>query len=245
MTDSQPASLPAPATVKHLHELLSTSLASVYVGPESTHWTLHEKLLCHWSPFFRRHFYSPANNKSLGLPDADNEPFELFVGWLYSRSVRFPEKEADIGPLLDLYLLAEKFEIQQLGLDVTDAVREFYHAHETYPGLRRVQYIYANTDEDSPMREMMIGAVARYLTLSEKIPAHWEAALKRNGQLAVDIIRSIQEWHLEDRSVPDARDGSQDRGRGFSAVEEHVAGIGEIQVKLPNGTGKVDDGAVI
>ena len=75
------------------------------------------------------------------------------------------------------------------------------------------------------MREMMVGSVARYLTLSETIPAHWEKALKKNGQLAVDIIRSIQEWHLESRSVPDARDVSVvDRGRGhgvgFSAVEE-------------------------
>jgi hypothetical protein len=41
--------------------------------------------------------------------------------------------------------------------------------------------------------------------------------------LAVDIIRAIQEWHLESRSVPDVRDSSVDRGRttkGFSAVEE-------------------------
>jgi len=41
--------------------------------------------------------------------------------------------------------------------------------------------------------------------------------------LAVDIIRAIQEWHLESRSVPDARDASADRGRttkGFSTVEE-------------------------
>lgn len=80
------------------------------------------------------------------------------------------------------------------------------------------------------MREMMVGSVARYLTLAEAIPAHWEKALKKNGQLAVDIIRSIQEWHLEGRSVPDARDVSVvDRGRGngmgFSAVEEKNDGL--------------------
>ena len=70
------------------------------------------------------------------------------------------------------------------------------------------------------MREMMVGSVARYLTLADKIPSHWEKALRRNGQLAVDIIRSIQEWHLESRSVPDARDASVDRGRaGFASVE--------------------------
>ena len=76
------------------------------------------------------------------------------------------------------------------------------------------------------MREMMVNSVARYLTLSDAIPAHWENALQKNGRLSVDIIRSIQQWHLEGRSVPDARDVSQDREReklGFSTIEEGMS----------------------
>ena len=148
--------------------------------------------------------------------------------------------------------MSEKFEIRKLSDDVVETVRAFYHNNEAYPGLRRVQYIYANTQEDNPMREMMVGSIARYLTLNDAIPAHWEQALKRNGQLAVDIIRSIQRWHLEGDSVPDARDASLERGRemnavGFSEVEEKgsVGSFERIksedgeeteQQKLPNGT---------
>ncbi|MCJ1229752.1 hypothetical protein MMC12_006422 [Toensbergia leucococca] len=221
---------------KPLNELLSRTLVDVYVGPENTHWILHEKLLCYHSPFFSSIFYAKDNkassSKSFGLPDSDDLPFELFVGWLYSRALRYPVEEKDVGPLLDLYFLSERFEIAKLGEDIVETVRAFYHHNESYPGLRRVQYVYANTQEDNPMREMMVGSVARYLTLSDAIPIHWERALKKNGQLAVDIIRSIQEWHLESMTVPDARDGSVERGRGkgmgFSQVEEGSS-LGEVK----------------
>ena len=206
-------------------------MVDMYVGPESIHWPLHERLLTYHSPFFANIFYKEqessrtGSNKSYGLPDEDDFPFELLVGWLYSRAIRSPKEEKDIGPLLDLYLLADKFEMVKLGDDVVDTVREFYHATGTYPDLRRVQYIYAETNEDNLMREMMVNSIARQLTTSSKIPSHWEKALQRNGQLAVDIIRSIQLWHIDDKIIPDARDTSSERGRrdikenlGFSEV---------------------------
>jgi BTB/POZ domain len=213
--------------------LLTHSIVDIYVGAESTHWPIHEKLLCYHSPFFASIFYDKKadsrpkpskSTKSYGLPEEDDLPFELLVGWLYSRAIKAPKEEKDIGPLLDLYLLADKFEMEKLAEDVVNLVREFYHSTGTYPGLRRVQYIYANTSDDNTMREMMVGSIARFLALGDTIPNHWAKALKRNGQLALDIIRSIQEWHLESRSVPDARDASADRGRlangAFSSVEE-------------------------
>lgn len=221
---------PAPPQEKPIHELLTKSLVDIYIGSESTHWVLHEKLLCHHSPFFASKFYTKtkpsASSKSFGLPDTDDFPFELFVGWLYSSSLRFPEEEKDIGPLLDLYFLSEQLQIRKLSDDIVENVRSFYHTNGSYPGLRRVQYVYANTEEDNPLREMMVGSIARFLTLGDAIPLHWERALKKNGQLAVDIIRSIQEWHLEERSVPDAREMSLERGRrenavGFSHVNGH------------------------
>lgn len=210
--------------------LLTHSIVDIYVGPESTHWPIHEKLLCYHSPFFASIFYDKkaqsrsGASKSYGLPEDDDLPFELLVGWLYSRTIKAPSEEKDIGPLLDLYLLADKFQMEKLADDVVETVREFYHNTGTYPGLRRVQYIYSNTSDDNAMREMMVSSIARYLTLSDKIPKHWANALRRNGQLALDIIRSIQEWHLESRSVPDVRDASVDRGRllhgAFSSIEE-------------------------
>ncbi len=89
-----------------------------------------------------------------------------------------------------------------------DAVRAFYHTNETYPYLSRVQYIYANTEPTSPMRHMMVESVARYLALNKEIPQHWERALRKNGNLSVDIIKAIHDWHISSEEIPDPRDSS-------------------------------------
>lgn len=215
---------------KPLNELLTSSMVSIYVGQENTHWYLHERLLCYYSPFFASIFYaddknadnSPdkqkaRKNKAYGLSDEEDLSFEMLVGWLYSRSLKHPQEEKEVGPLLDLYLLSEKLEMEKLSSEICDAVSDWYYSSSSYPGLRRVQYIYANTDEDNAMRDMMVGAIAKQLTTADKIPSHWASALGRNGQLAVDIIRAIQQWHIEEKTIPDARDPSVGRGRSKSA----------------------------
>jgi hypothetical protein len=186
-------------------------MVDLYVGPENTHWILHEKLLCYHSPFFRRVFYSKTNkSQTFGLPDDEDAPFKTFVGWLYSSSLPVPREEADLGILFDLYLMAEKFEIPSLIQDVLQVVREWYKFSDTHPGLRRVQYIYANTEDGSPMRHMLVHSVARLMVTGEGIPQHWDKALRKNGQLAVDIIKAIQDWKLDESVVPDARDDPAD-----------------------------------
>ena len=42
--------------------------------------------------------------------------------------------------------------------------------------------------------------------MDEGMPPHWEKAMRRNGQLAVDVILAIQKWKIEPANVPDARD---------------------------------------
>jgi len=102
--------------------------------------------------------------------------------------------------------MGEKWSIAQLVKDVLDAIRRFYRATDSYPSLRRVQYIYGNTTSDSPMRQLLVGSIARMLVVSQSgIPAHWDKALVHNGELAVDLIRSIQEWHVAGDSIPDPR----------------------------------------
>jgi len=220
---------------KPLHELLSRSMVDIYVGSENTHWILHEKLLCARSKFFSQIFYKKSSpsattqNKSFGLPDEEDEPFRLFVGWLYSSHIITPEQESDLGNLFDLYLMGEKWAITGLIKDVLEAVRKWYRLSETYPGLRRVQYVYANTDQESPMRKLLVSSVARMLTLGHDIPAHWDKALRKNGQLAVDLIKAVQEWHINGDSVPDPREAplqaEKDKVKVVAKLEEKQEGV--------------------
>jgi hypothetical protein len=103
-------------------------MVDIYVGDENTHWVLHEKLLCYRSKFFRKIFYNEKGNKNhtFGLPDEEDGPFRLFVAWLYSGNVATPREEKELGPLIDLYLMGEKWEIKKLVVDVMDAVRRWY-----------------------------------------------------------------------------------------------------------------------
>ena len=158
-----------------LPRLLSRDMVDIYVGLENTHWILHEKLLCHRSRFFRKALVSKTGrrNEHFGLPDEEDHPFRLFVAWLYADVVPPAKEEKDLGPLLDLYLMGEKWEISKLKLDVMEAVRTWYHDTDSWPGLRRVQYIYSNTAPESPMRELMISCAARMFVLGDGLPPHW------------------------------------------------------------------------
>lgn len=94
-------------------------------------------------------------------------------------------------------------------MEVLKSVRNWYKESDTYPALRRVQYIYANTDLESPMRQLLISSVARNLVTSNSgMPPQWDKALRKNGQLAVDIIIAMQKWNLEKESIPDPRQDS-------------------------------------
>ncbi len=212
-------------------------MVDIYVGSDNTHWVLHEKLLCSRSKFFSKIFWDNqkftrsqhSGNKSFGLPGEDDEPFRMFVGWLYSGHVRVPEEENDLGNLFDLYLMGEKWAIADLVRDVLDTVRKWYRTSNSYPGLRRVQYVYANTDAESPMRQLLVNCVARMLLLNDGIPSHWDKALRKNGQLAVDIIQAIQNWKIDDNSVPDARQEmlkpEQDKMMIVEKAEEQQTGV--------------------
>jgi len=193
-------------------------MVEILIGPQQTPYNLHEKLLCHRSRFFSKVFSSEDADddqqqpKQFGLPDEEDSSFRVFIGWLYSGIIATPNEEKDLGDLFELYFMGEKWQCTGLVKTVLDYVRTFYRKTDSYPSLRRVQYIYANTDVDSPMRQLLVGSISRMLMLGKDgMPAHWEKALRRNGELAVDVIKTIQGWGVKGEDAPDPREAPTER----------------------------------
>lgn len=146
------------------------------------------------------------SHKTIDLPEEDETAFSLFVPWLYSSRIQPADTESDIGPLLELSLLSSTLKCSNLQSQVLEEIRSFYDRTDTFPGLRRVQYVYEYTCQESPLRALIIGSVARYLVLrQEGIPEHWTKALQRDGRLAVDLLLEIQRWRLDAAEIPDVR----------------------------------------
>ena len=229
---------PQPHTIDH-SRLLTSELVDIYIGPDSVHYPLHERLLTHHSALLARELSSASSppssshpRKFYTLPDEDDQrPFTQLVGWLYSSHLPPPPAhESDLGPLLDLYLLAQKLEIEPLAAAAVDTLSSWYAARPTTcPGLRRVQYVYANTAESDAMRVMLVGCVARWLAQSDGVPAHWAGALKRDAGLALDVIRAIQrQGRISDEAAAAAgiADGKGGSGSGRSSMNRGRGGSG-------------------
>jgi hypothetical protein len=81
------------------------------------------------------------------------------------------------------------------------------------------------------------------MVIEKGIPAHWDKALRKNGQLAVDIIRAIQDWRLDDEIVPDSRDEPEDAEELIDVEAETEKLDQEVEAEIEAGEGDdVDNG---
>lgn len=93
----------------------NTPIVVLNVGPHKTHFDVHKRQLCEFSPFFEAAFNGDFREQagSMDLVEDDVYAFEHFVRWLYERNVGIHlEGETDLlrdrlRELYDFYLLAD------------------------------------------------------------------------------------------------------------------------------------------
>lgn len=131
---------------------------TVLVGPSEVQWRLHENLLSGISDFFRSAFnsgFKESLEDRLAMPEDDPHSFELFIRWLYIRTLTptavsnstlaanvmlgkdftAGSSTACIQDYLRLYVLASKVLVEELENACVDMAHAFYSV-----GMRRPDF---------------------------------------------------------------------------------------------------------
>lgn len=132
---------------------------TVLVGPSEVQWRIHENLLSGISDFFRSAFnsgFKESLEDRLTMPEDDPHAFELFIRWLYIRTLTptavssstlaanvmlgkdftASSSTACIQDYLRLYVLASKVLVEELENACVDMAHAFYSVGMRRPDIK-------------------------------------------------------------------------------------------------------------
>ncbi|ROV97720.1 hypothetical protein VMCG_07433 [Cytospora schulzeri] len=198
--------------------LFSDRVVTILVGPHEVKWCLHENLLSGVSDFFKSAFNSGFKESIEGqitMPEDDPQAFELFVRWLYMRTlvpqaVTSPTTTANllfrhaggaaacINDSLHLYVLASKLLIEDLENACVDIAHAYYGVGMRRPDIKDVQYIYDNTVPGSGMRKLLRERLTLGLFKGRQhnpVTAEWRDIMNETPDLGFDIINEVAAYN--------------------------------------------------
>jgi len=141
-----------------------------------------------------------------GWSDLDEFAMALFVRWIYGGPLAGPSDFHSMNHYLCLYVLAMKFDIEELKNTVMDLVRGYYHSRNMTAPAFRLEYVYGNTFEPCLMRHFLVTTAAyRALLGPEGLSDSMKAILRNGGDVAVEFDVCLV--LLARNEMPDARKG--------------------------------------
>ncbi|KAK0613894.1 hypothetical protein B0T14DRAFT_557336 [Immersiella caudata] len=205
-------------TVTDKTSFLHGRIITIGVGPEEAErkWSVHEPLLSAKSPFFQRLLNGDAEGQAMTevkFRQIKPKLFSMFMNWLYgttfgpsagTRIFRFPipdGKNFTVSDYIHLYLLGVSFEIVGVKNAAIDAVYGyFYDENEVRcPDIFDVQMVFKSTDEDTPMRRLLIAHCLFYFFKKKRVdfghlPNHWLEAFKADPSISCALLEMLAEW---------------------------------------------------
>lgn len=193
----------------------NTSTVTLLVGENKAAFHVHLDVLCDASPFFKAAFlgsFRESSEKTMQLPEDDEDTFELFVGWLYCQRYELlpgvetnDEKddnkkgdEANVDEdderflqAFRLFTLADKYEIFKLKNLIIETL--FVDGGgETYgPDITSIAYAYGHTTQGSGLRKLLADWCAwnsdRVWYERPKV----QALLRQQPDFATDVVLSF------------------------------------------------------
>ena len=202
------------------------------VGPEKKLTVVHKDLLCGTSAFFAAAFeslFKEGQNQTMDLPDEDPEILDQFLEWLYSKDFAgshiFWGKDfkrrflttVDIDHVIKLYLIAEKYHVEQLSRSAIDV---FFEARKrTYcPTKRQISHLYANTSTQAGLRKLLIDWCIRDDERDWILSKESRDWLASEPEIAADFVVALDKKMRMDKDKNSRAHWGQDVSLYYDAV---------------------------
>jgi len=123
----------------------------------------HTLILAAASDVFNREFYGNLSSEhDIEIKDACQEVFQTMVEFVYNKKPSY--KDADLGFLASLYYLADKYDIQDLRIEIIAAIPD----HEvTKENVLEIANLAEENILHNPLSEALYEAAARFVKTSE------------------------------------------------------------------------------
>ncbi|KAG9747683.1 hypothetical protein KCU73_g7285, partial [Aureobasidium melanogenum] len=177
------------------------SLVTLIIGKEKKAYTLHKDLLCFYSDYFRAAFngsFKEAAERKLELPDVDEDVFEEFQLWLYTRNLQKPVEDSQMYELLViLWIFGDQLQIPLLQNQVMDEIFAQYKARRALT-CDLIRVVYKKTLAGSPLRKAFIEIIAWTIRLEHTSGTFLSPGSEVNwsNESFVDLVLAINQARL-------------------------------------------------
>jgi len=185
--------------------IISSSMVTVYVGPERTECILHENLLRQKSQHFAEILKVKSDDglpKIISLPDEDLGVFGHFAAWMYQDEISCVKyhRDKDWEHLLEwcgLELFAKKFGLTDLQ---EEAAEQYLLCTEQEvlrrPRLEVIKFLYEKSSTDSSIRPLLVERIIEmYLGTGFDNHKFMGEALSCNAAFAQDFSSALNLHH--------------------------------------------------
>jgi hypothetical protein len=147
-------------------------MVTIYVGPQRKTFTVHEELICDKINLFGKAFkgtFEEATTKKITLPEDDADYFCHVINWLYGEAFTCKKQtckgvisQYDPGhilPFCAVYVLADKYGIEELGQQCVNACDTCLTALGAPLNEEEVTFIYKNFPNDCNLKTWAVRSI--------------------------------------------------------------------------------------
>ncbi|TGO17000.1 hypothetical protein BPAE_0456g00040 [Botrytis paeoniae] len=215
--EMEPATIKVKAN-KYWIDTIGTRIVRLEVGTgfDQVVFNVHKAIICEKIAFFDKMFngkFLEGIIHSAKMPEDNIEAFKLMLGWVYSGAIEpgigltFANGDSASTPLLELLILAEKYDINQLVDATMDYLIDLLQEKRIIIGESLWVYIYENTRQTSKLRLFFTRLAIYAMRFKDgeftSNPKFWtlkeiHSILAQNSEILMDYLALTQGVKLQE-----------------------------------------------